>query len=119
MLLMLQMVKKYHALESTLLLWIPIGLFVASLLELIGYFTLGDDFIWWCSVDKQGFWPAFISMLPFMLALVIQLGSGVLYKRYQEKRYDVKLSWRSIFIGIAGVPVAIVILIILAIIAVR
>ena len=115
MLLLLQMVKKFASLESTLLLWIPIGLFVASLLELIGYFTLGDDFIWWCSVDKQGFWPAFISMLPFMLALVIQLGSGVLYKRYQEKKYDVKLSWRSIFIGIAGVPIAIVILVILAI----
>lgn len=115
MLLLLQMVKKFASLESTLLLWIPIGLFAASLLELIGYFTLGDDFIWWCSVDKQGFWPAFISMLPFMLALVIQLGSGVLYKRYQEKKYDVKLSWRSIFIGIAGVPIAIVILVILAI----
>lgn len=115
MLLLLQMVKKFASLESTLLLWIPIGLFVASLLELIGYFTLGDDFIWWCSVDRQGFWPAFITMLPFMLALVIQLGSGVLYKRYQEKKYDVKLSWRSIFIGIGGVPVAIVVLIILAI----
>ena len=104
MLLLLQMVKKFASLESTLLLWIPIG-----------YFTLGDDFIWWCSVDRQGFWPAFITMLPFMLALVIQLGSGVLYKRYQEKKYDVKLSWRSIFIGIAGVPIAIVILVILAI----
>ena len=115
MLLLLQMVKKFASLESTLLLWIPIGLFAASLLELIGYFTLGDDFIWWCSVDRQGFWPAFITMLPFMLALVIQLGSGVLYKRYQEKKYDVKLSWRSIFIGIAGVPIAIVILVILAI----
>ena len=115
MLLLLQMVEKFASLESTLLLWIPIGLFAASLLELIGYFTLGDDFIWWCSVDRQGFWPAFITMLPFMLALVIQLGSGVLYKRYQEKKYDVKLSWRSIFIGIAGVPIAIVILVILAI----
>lgn len=115
MLLMLQMVKRYKALESTLLLWIPIGLLAASLLELVGFFTLGSDFIWWCSVDRQGFWSAFTSMLPFMLALVIQLGSGVLYKRYQEKKYEVELSWRSIFIGIAGVPVALVILIILAI----
>lgn len=115
MLLLLQMVKRFKPLESKLVLWIPIGLFAASLMELIGFITLGDDFIWWCDVDRQGFWSAFITMMPFMLALLIQLGSGVIYKRYQEKKNAVELSWRSVFIGITGVPVAIVLLIVLAI----
>lgn len=58
---------------------LPACLAAASLIEVLAFFMIGDDMVWWCDDDLQGFWGALVGAIPFTAVILMQFYSMKLY----------------------------------------
>lgn len=79
---------------TRLLVAVPCGLLLASLLEAWAFFTIGGDIGWWCDPDRLGFGRSLAMAAPLAIAFSIQVLVGLAYKRYVERVADAEISWR-------------------------
>lgn len=81
------------------LIAVPATILVASLIEIFGVMTLGDEFFWWCDFDKNGFWASLVILVPFAAVVAFQLYSIKLYERVvfdgdESKKISIKpVAW--------------------------
>lgn len=69
--------------RKLLVVGIPLGLLIAAFIELQLFSKLGsDNLIWWCDMDKVGFWSALWRLFPFALALALQFHSYFAYQNF-------------------------------------
>lgn len=93
MLLVNKFVKK-EPWTTRLLIAIPCGLLLATLLEAWAYLTIGGDIGWWCDPDRLGFGRSLEMAAPLAIAFSIQVLVGLAYKRNVERVADADISWR-------------------------
>ena len=79
---------------TRLLVAVPCGLLLASLLEAWAFLTIGGDIGWWCDPDRLGFGRSLAMAAPLAIAFSIQVLVGLAYKRYVERVADAEISWR-------------------------
>lgn len=70
---------RIRSLKKIAMIVIPACLAAASLLEVLAFFMIGDDMVWWCDDDFQGFWGALIGAIPFTVVILMQFYSMKLY----------------------------------------
>lgn len=84
----------------------PILMLGALCIECIYMFRMGGQCVWWCNKDVVGLWGAVGRSIPFVLAMVLQIGFiGVYLKLFKRVAYvDVPAKWSFISILIAIIP---------------
>lgn len=92
MLLVNKFVKK-EPWATRLLLAVPCGLLLTTLLEAWAFLTIGKDIGWWCDPDRLGIGRSLLMAAPLTIGLAIQILLGVSYKRYVEREADAEISW--------------------------
>lgn len=70
---------RVRSLKKVAMIVLPACLAAASLLEVLAFFMIGDDMVWWCDDDLQGFWGALIGAIPFTAVILMQFYSMKLY----------------------------------------
>lgn len=70
---------RIRSLKKIAMIVLPACLAAASLLEVLAFFMIGDDMVWWCDDDLQGFWGALIGAIPFTVVILMQFYSMKLY----------------------------------------
>lgn len=70
---------RIRSLKKIAMIVLPACLAAASLLEVLAFFMIGDDMVWWCDDDLQGFWGALIGAIPFTAVILMQFYSMKLY----------------------------------------
>lgn len=87
---------------------IPAAILINSLIITLGYMRFGSDIFWWCDYDRYGFFGSLFRVIPFILALLVQVGSIKFYELFlfdgQTEREDgteLKLSIKPAAISIA------------------
>ncbi len=95
---------------------IPVGLLLASVVELFSLIYAGGDATWWCDPDSVGYGKSILYAFPVMVGIGLQIVVGVYYKRLFEDMTRTILSWKSVFIGVGiSIPLALIAIIILAV----
>lgn len=103
------------AVKQKLMLAVPAALLFVSILEIVGYCILGSDLLWWCDYDRNGFFKSLLMVIPFALAIGIQLYVGFMYKESIEDSTGKELSMKTVLLGLAATLVLpIVVIVILA-----
>lgn len=70
---------RIRSLKKIAMIVLPACLAAASLLEVLAFFMIGDDMVWWCDDDLQGFWGALVGAIPFTAVILMQFYSMKLY----------------------------------------
>lgn len=70
---------RIRSLKRIAMIVLPSCLAAASLIEVLAYFMIGDDMVWWCDDDLQGFWGALVGAIPFTAVILMQFYSMKLY----------------------------------------
>lgn len=61
---------------------IPILIMAAAFIEISLFSKLGKNVVWWCDLDKVGFFSAFFRLFPFVLMLALQFHSFFAYQNF-------------------------------------
>lgn len=60
---------------------IPGAILLNSLILIYGQITFGSEIFWWCDYDRYGFFGSLFRVIPFVLALLVQICSIKIYER--------------------------------------
>lgn len=72
---------KLAILRPIVLIAIPAGILLISLIIILGYWQFGSDIFWWCDYDRYGFFSSLFRVIPFMLVVAAQFYSIKLYEK--------------------------------------
>ncbi len=67
--------------RSLVLKVIPGAILLNSLILIYGQLKFGGDIFWWCDYDRFGFFGSLLRVIPFILALAVQVASIKVYER--------------------------------------
>ena len=103
---------------------IPVAILLVSVIAIYGFLCFEEDFLWWCDMDKLGFWGALVCLIPFGLLLYTLYRSISIYEKgllLNSKKSDEsnapekKISVKPAAIGICvSIPLAFTVLAVLA-----
>lgn len=81
---------KLIILRPIVLIAIPAGILLISLIIIFGYWKFGSDIFWWCDYDRYGFFSSLFRVIPFMAVVAAQFYSIKLYEKvlFIDKEYD-------------------------------
>ena len=81
---------KLFILRPIVLIAIPAGILLISLIIIFGYWKFGSDIFWWCDYDRYGFFSSLFRVIPFMAVVAAQFYSIKLYEKvlFIDKEYD-------------------------------
>lgn len=101
---------KVGSLRRPTLYVVPACLLIASVMEILAYWTLGTTAFWWCNPDRYGFWGSLFRVIPFIAFVAFQLYSIKLYMHLLTNDKDNELSVKPMLISIGlCVPVTLVV----------
>ncbi len=119
----LYLTTKTIVLRPLFIITIPVAILLVSAIAIYGFLCFEEDFLWWCDMDKLGFWGALICLVPFALILWTLYRSISVYERglfLNSKNDDPnapekKISVKPAAIGICvSIPLAFIVLAVLA-----
>ncbi len=93
---------------------VPACILVASVLEIVALYTMGNTAFWWCSPERYGFFGSLFRAIPFVVFVAFQVFSIKFYKQLllgPDSEDDLSLKPMAISLALC-LPVLIVVAII-------
>lgn len=99
---------------------VPACIIVASILEIVALYTMGNTAFWWCSPERYGFFGSLFRAIPFVVFVAFQIFSIKFYKQLllgPDSEEDLSLKPMAISIAVS-LPALIVVAIVCALLKV-
>lgn len=98
--------RKMPRVNSLALIIIPICMVLASIIEVVGYKTLGGDMFWWCDNDRYGFFGSLFRVIPFGVVVALQFYTFKMFETLvfadAPEKHERKLSLKPALLSLAA-----------------